>query len=90
LDISGDGEEGGDRYDNDVGIIVDQFYKAVPIPALPADLKHKKVSMRSTKKDVPVAEAIKQTKDDLFTELEDELFEDGTLQDIDVEYDSEN
>jgi DNA polymerase-3 subunit alpha len=63
------------KYDDNIGIILDSIYDISKIPVLPADLKAKKVSLKKNKEE-PVEE-IKNK--DLSEELEDDLYDNGLI-----------
>ena len=63
-------------YEDEVGMLLDNFYNYMPHPSVPMDLKGKKVSLRAAK------EAPKQDapKDEILSDLEDELFDEGLIE----------
>lgn len=85
------------NYEDDMGIILDDLYNIVPIPALPADLKAKKINLKEAK-----AKSIQQLAEDsirkgdtyehisrdLLEKIEDSLYDEGLI-DLDEE-DNEN
>lgn len=64
------------HYDDDVGLIIDKLYNVAPIPQKPIELKGKKISLRP-KKDL----TIKQEDMSLFIEIEEELINEGMIDD---------
>lgn len=61
-------------YEGDISIIFDELLRCVPPPPLPADLKPKKVSMRSLRSSKKIAEI---DAEELLEEIEDELVDEG-------------
>jgi hypothetical protein len=62
-------------YEEEVNLILDRVYDMKPPPQMPEDLKARKISLKA-KKETAVSS-------DLFTELEDELINEGLL-DLDL------
>lgn len=74
-------------YEDDVGVILDRLYDIAMPPSLPADLKAKKVSLKDTKtKSTPIEENPNKV-DNLFEELEDQLYDEGLI-DLDEDFDN--
>jgi DNA polymerase-3 subunit alpha len=71
------------NYEDDVGIILDDLYDVAPIPALPADLKAKKVNLKEAKKLAGEDKKSNEPKD-LLEEIEDNLYDEGLI-DLDEE-----
>lgn len=75
-------------YEDELGVILDNLFNFQPIPQVPADLKAKKVSMRSVKTKVEKEDSEEPNNlDNLFEELEDSLYEEGLIELDDEEYD---
>jgi DNA polymerase III subunit alpha len=79
------------KYEDDIGVILDEVYTVSPIPALPADLKAKKVNLKEAKAKAKLAgNSLQSTEDDdkqgqnLLERLEDMLYDEG-LVDLDEE-----
>jgi DNA polymerase-3 subunit alpha len=77
------------KYEEEMGIILDAIYSISPIPALPADLKAKKINLKEAK-----AKAKEQISPDsvmpnqsLLERIEDTLYDEGL---IDLEEESNN
>lgn len=67
------------NYEDDVGIILDDLFDVAPIPALPADLKAKKVNLKEAKKLADdAAKKITEVKN-LLEEIEDTLYDEGLI-----------
>jgi DNA polymerase III subunit alpha len=60
-------------YENEMGVILEHIYEIVPPPALPKDLKAKKMAIKNTD-----ASVMPETSD-LIQELEDQLFTEGLV-----------
>lgn len=75
-------------YEDDVGVILEDLYDVAMIPALPADLKAKKVNLKETrsKNKEPAKENANDPKS-LLEEIEDSLYDEGL---IDLDEDSDN
>lgn len=69
-------------YNEEFGILVDKFFGFSSPPSLPTDLKAKKVSTRAGKKDKETEMPVE--KDDIFEDLEEELFDEGLIDFSDV------
>ena len=61
-------------YENEFGLILDNLFNFSPNPPLPADLEAKKVNLKNNKKQ---DSGEKATPEELFEELEDEMYEEG-------------
>lgn len=78
-------------YEDELGIIFNKIYSIAPVPQRPADLKPKKINLKTGKKTekVDIEDASKSKplndSDDLFEQLEDGLYEDGLL-DLDGDF----
>lgn len=64
-------------YEDDIGIILDDLYDISTIPALPSDLKAKKINLKEAK--AKLATEIKQDTKNLFEEVEDILYDEGLI-----------
>jgi len=75
-------------YEDETGILLDNFYNYAAPPAVPADLKAKKVSLRAAKgsKTAPKPEA---EKNEHFEDLEDEMFDEGLIEFNDKDEDND-
>lgn len=63
-------------YEDNVGVIIDDIYSSALPPALPADLKAKKINLKETK----MSEIkVEQTVDNFFENIEDDLYELGMI-----------
>ncbi len=71
-------------YENDISIIIDTLYNASLPPSLPEDLKAKKVSMKISKAEKKDG---KSTSEDIFDELENDLYDKGLIEINDSEND---
>jgi len=60
-------------YDDEVGVILNDFYNAVPPPSKPADMKSRKINLKIIKKNNKQSQS-------MVDELEDELLESGLLE----------
>lgn len=60
-------------YENEMGLILETIYEIVPPPALPRDLKAKKMSIKNVEASAPTETS------DLIEELEDQLFAEGLV-----------
>lgn len=70
------------NYEDDIGIIMDELYNVSLIPALPEDLKPKKVSLKEAKLKASVlVEAVSNTDDSekLMDDIEDFLYDQGLI-----------
>ena len=77
-------------YEDDIGIILDDLYDLSMIPALPADLKAKKVNLKEAKAKLKETDTMwEKTHDpkDLLEEIEDALYDEGL---IDLDEENEN
>lgn len=81
------------NYEDDMGIILDTLFNIAIPPAVPADLKAKKINLKEAKSKMgqepdPKETNWEKTKDpnDLFQEIEDNLYDEGLI-DLDVEND---
>ncbi len=79
------------NYEDDIGVILDDVYTVATIPALPADLKAKKINLKEAKaksknKEVTIKEALENPEEnkDLFEKMEDMLYDEGLI-DLDEE-----
>ncbi len=72
-------------YEDDFGIILDNFYGVQPHPSVPADLKAKKVSLKKTKSDEIKTDVSDSSK--LLEDIEDQLYDEGLIDFIDNEDD---
>jgi DNA polymerase-3 subunit alpha len=61
-------------YEDDISIVFDDILKCAPPPAVPSDLKAKKVSMRRARSSKKVEE---MDAEEILEEVEDEMVEDG-------------
>lgn len=74
-------------YEDEIGIVLENFFDLAPPPALPKDLKAKKVSIkRSSKSDVEIINT-NINDADFINNIEDQLFDEGLI-DLDQEYDN--
>lgn len=71
-------------YEDDVGVILDDLYNVSLIPALPQDLKAKKVNLKEAKLKQVELPANPNNTDNLFEEIEDMLYDAGMI-DLDEE-----
>lgn len=71
-------------YEGDISIIFDELLRCVPPPPLPADLKHKKVTMKSIRSSKKTEE---MNIEELLEEIEDELTDEGLSLDDDDSFD---
>lgn len=74
-------------YEGDVSILFDDLKACAPPPAVPADLKPKKVSMRITG---GTKKSKKADPDEILEEIEDELIEEGLAESSSLDDDSSN
>jgi DNA polymerase III alpha subunit len=80
------------NYEDDMGIILDTLFNIAAPPALPADLKPKKINLKEAKAKLaepnPKDSMWEKTKDpkDLFQEIEDDLYDRGLI-DLDTDED---
>lgn len=74
-------------YEDETGILLDNFYNYAPPPSVPADLKAKKVSLRISKPKETKPDA---DKNEIFSDLEDELFDEGLIEFNDPEDDDDD
>jgi DNA polymerase III subunit alpha len=66
------------NYEDDMGIILDDLYNIALVPALPADLKAKKINLKEAK--VKSAEAKPATETStLLEQIEDSLYDEGLI-----------
>lgn len=74
------------NYEDDIGIILDDLYDVAPIPALPADLKAKKINLKEAKSKAPPK--VDENPNDISNlkgDIEDELYDEGL-----IDFDDEN
>jgi DNA polymerase III alpha subunit len=73
------------NYEDDIGIILDDLYNLSMSPAIPADLKPKKINLKEAKAKIETEETL-NNKDSkgLFEEMEDYLYDMGLI-DLDEE-----
>jgi DNA polymerase-3 subunit alpha len=64
-------------YEDEIGLVLDGIYLYQPPPQRPSDLKAKKVSLKSAKEKIDIEKASSQ---ELFDQIEDELYEEGLLE----------
>jgi hypothetical protein len=62
-------------YNGEIGIVFQDLLKCTPPPAIPSDLKHKKVSMRIARGKKKAIEEMSSL--DILEEVEDDLAEEG-------------
>lgn len=75
-------------YEDDIGVILDDVYDLALIPALPADLKAKKINLKEAKAKMAVKPADDANDNkDLVEKLEDILYDEGL---IDLDEDNED
>jgi DNA polymerase-3 subunit alpha len=68
------------NYEDDMGVILDDLFDVACIPALPADLKAKKINLKEAKAKI-TQEKSKKSKDpkDLLERIEDSLYDEGLI-----------
>lgn len=75
-------------YDDQVGVVLENFFSFCPPPPLPKDLKSKKVSVkRSSKNEAKIEELHVNNTAELIENIEDSLFDEGL---IDLEEEDED
>ncbi|HKQ20687.1 MAG TPA: hypothetical protein VJS91_01490, partial [Nitrososphaeraceae archaeon] len=68
------------NYEDDIGIILDELYNISLIPALPADLKAKKINLKEAKAKLAEEAVTKLTEvKDLMEQIEDSLYDEGLI-----------
>lgn len=74
-------------YDDNTGIILDNLYDISMIPALPADLKARKINLKEAKSKINAADSDKPGETaNLLEQIEDQLYDEGLI-DLDKETD---
>jgi len=71
-------------YEDDMGVILDNLYDLSMIPALPADLKAKKVNLKEAKAKAKEKDSVTPGKQSLLERVEDMLYDEGLI-DLDEE-----
>lgn len=67
-------------YNSEVGMVFDDLLRVAESPALPSDLKHRKVSMKITGRKKKIEEPVEDLNaEDVLEEVEDEMVEEGFL-----------
>jgi hypothetical protein len=75
-------------YDDDMGIILDKLYDIAIPPAVPADLKAKKINLKEIKVKLSVEDIVNPNNiEGLQQQLEDQLYDEGLI-DLDEEVDN--
>lgn len=73
------------NYEDDIGIILDDLYNVSLVPALPADLKAKKINLKEAKTKLAEEAVTKLTEvKQLVEQIEDSLYDEGLI-DLDEE-----
>ena len=77
-------------YEDDMGIILDQLFNIALPPALPADLKAKKINLKEAKSKLSNKEESEKPKNpqEILDQIEDTLYDEGLI-DLDVETDDD-
>jgi DNA polymerase-3 subunit alpha len=67
------------NYEDDIGIILDNLFDIALAPALPADLKAKKINLKETK--AKLAEEAKKNNEikNLYEQIENEMYDEGLI-----------
>jgi DNA polymerase-3 subunit alpha len=76
------------NYEDDIGIILDNLFDICPPPALPPDLKAKKINLKVAKAKL-AEEVVKKTGEikDLLEQIEDSMYDEGLIDLTDEETD---
>lgn len=75
------------NYEDDIGIILDELFNVALVPALPDDLKAKKINLKEAKAKLAQEAVTKLTEvKDLIEQIEDSLYDEGLI-DLDEEND---
>jgi len=72
-------------YENEIGVILENLFNAAPPPALPKDLKPKKVSLVESKSKIEEKLSKLSTAKDLAEQIMDDLYDAGLI-DLDEEF----
>jgi len=77
-------------YEDDMGVILDQLYHIALPPALPADLKAKKINLKEAKAKLLIKEEDEKPKSpqEILDQIEDVLYDEGLI-DLDAEPDDD-
>ena len=66
-------------YEDDMGIVLEDLFAALPCPRLPSDLKAKKTSMRKPKEDENKKSVVASGVEEMAEEIEDQLYDEGLI-----------